>query len=247
MVGLGLCALPIIGLAWRAPWGSLGTQLSEPGVRAALWLSLLTSTAATVAAVVLGLPLAWVLARVSFPGRRIVRAITVLPMVLPPVVGGLALLMAFGRRGLIGQWLYAWFDITIPYTIWAAILAETFVAMPFFIMTVTAGLQSVDRRFEDAARTLGASRGATFRRVTLPLIRPSLVAGVVLCWARALGEFGATITFAGDSPRTDTMPLQIFLTFQQNPGGALVLSLVLIGVSLAVLVGLRDRWLGGLR
>lgn len=168
-------------------------------------------------------------------------------MVLPPVVGGLALLTVFGRRGLIGQWLYEWFGITIPYTIWAAILAEMFVAMPFFVVTAEAGLRSVDRRFEQAARTLGASRATAFRRVTVPLVRPSLIAGAVLCWARALGEFGATITFAGDSPHTDTMPLQIFLTFQQDQGGALMLSLVLVVVSLAVLVGLRDRWLGGIR
>lgn len=244
-LAVALCVLPIVGLAWSAPWASLGTQLTQPGVRNALWLSLICSTLATLGAVVVGLPLAWVLARIEFPGRRIVRALAVLPMVLPPVVGGLALLSVFGRRGLVGQWLDAWFGITIPYTIWAAVLAEMFVAMPFFVVTVEAGLRSMDRRYEDAARTLGASRASTFRRVTAPLIAPSLVAGLVLCWARALGEFGATITFAGNSPDTDTMPLQIFLTFQQDPGGALVLSLVLVVVSLAVLIGLRDRWLGG--
>jgi molybdate transport system permease protein len=244
---LALCALPIVGLAWRAPWSALFTQLGRPGVRTALWLSLVCSVLATALSIVLGLPLAWTLARFDFPGRRVVRALAVLPMVLPPVVGGLALLTVFGRRGLIGQWLYAWFDITIPYTTTAAVLAEAFVAMPFFVVTAEAGLRSVDRRYEDAARTLGASRATTFRRVTVPLVGPSLAAGAVLCWARALGEFGATITFAGDSPRTDTMPLQIFLTFQDDPGGALVLSLALIVVSLAVLIGLRDRWLGALR
>lgn len=242
-----MCALPIVGLAWRAPWSSVGTELSKAGVRRALWLSLVCSTAATALAVILGLPLAWLLARHDFPGRRIIRAVAVLPMVLPPVVGGLALLTVFGRRGLVGQWLHAWFGWTIPYTIWAAIIAETFVAMPFFVITVEAGLRSLDSRFEDAARTLGASRFATFRRVTVPLVGPSLVAGAVLAWARALGEFGATITFAGDSPHTDTMPLQIFLTFQSDPSGALLLSLVLVVVSLAVLIGLRERWLGGLR
>lgn len=242
-----LCVLPLIGLAWRAPWSSLFDQLGRPGVRSALWLSLVCSTAATALSIVIGLPLAWVLARFAFPGRRVLRAVAVLPMVLPPVVGGLALLSVFGRRGLLGQWLYDWFGITIPYTTTAVILSEAFVAMPFFVVTAEAGLRSVDRRFEEAARTLGASRRVTFRRVTIPLVAPSLVAGAVLCWARALGEFGATITFAGDSPHTDTMPLQIFLTFQEDPGGALVLSLVLIAVSLAVLVGLRDRWLGALR
>ncbi len=243
-VAVLLVALPIVGLAWRAPWSSLFTQLGRPGVRTALWLSLVCSVAATTLSIIIGLPLAWTLARYEFKGRRLLRALTVLPMVLPPVVGGLALLTVFGRRGLVGQWLHDWFDITIPYTIWAAILAEAFVAMPFFVVTAEAGLRSVDRRFEDAARTLGASRATTFRRVTVPLVRPSLIAGAVLCWARAVGEFGATITFAGVSPDTGTMPLQIFLTFQQDQGGALVLSLVLIVVSLAVLFGLRERWLG---
>lgn len=246
-LGVALCVLPIVGLAWRAPWSTLGTQLTRPGVRSALWLSVVCSLGATLLAVVIGLPLAWVLARYDFRGRRIVRAAAVLPMVLPPVVGGLALLSVFGRRGLIGQWLFDWTGFTLPYTIWAAILAEAFVAMPFFVVAAEAGLRGVDRRYEDAARTLGASRAATFRRVTIPLAAPSLLAGLVLCWARALGEFGATITFAGDSPHTDTMPLQIFLTFQTDPGGALVLSLVLIVVSLAVLIGLRERWLGNLR
>lgn len=244
---VALCVLPIVGLAWRAPWSSLFTQLGRPGVRNALWLSLVCSSAATILSVAIGLPLAWTLARFEFRGRRLVRALAVLPMVLPPVVGGLALLTVFGRRGLIGQWLYDGFGVTIPYTLWAAILAEAFVAMPFFVVTAEAGLRSMDRRFEDAARTLGASRRTTFGRVTVPLVRPSLIAGGVLCWARALGEFGATITFAGDSPHTDTMPLQVFLTFQQDPGGALVLSLVLIAVSLAVLIALRGRWLGAQR
>lgn len=246
-LAVALCALPVVGLAWRAPWSSLGSQLTRPGVRTALWLSLVCSTLATLLSVLLGLPLAWLLARHEFRGRRLVRAVAVLPMVLPPVVAGLALLTVFGRRGVVGQWLFDWFGVTVPYTIWAAVLAETFVAMPFFVVTLEAGLRSVDRRYEDAARTLGASPSTTFRRVTLPLVRPSLIAGLALCWARALGEFGATITFAGSSPRTDTMPLQIFLTFQSDPGGSLVLSLVLVAVSLVVLVGLRDRWLGGLR
>lgn len=247
VLAVGLCVLPIIGVAWRAPWRSLGTELARPEVRRALWLSLVCSTCATLGAVLVGLPLAWILARYRFRGRRVVRAVTILPMVLPPVVGGLALLSVLGRRGLVGQWLYEWFGVTLPYTMWAAVLAEMFVAMPFFVITVEAGLRGMDTGFEDAARTLGASRIATFRRVTVPLIAPSLVAGTVLCWARALGEFGATITFAGDSPHTDTMPLQIFLTFQTDPDGALVLSLVLVAVSLAVLIGLRDRWLGGIR
>jgi molybdate transport system permease protein len=166
-------------------------------------------------------------------------------MVLPPVVGGVALFLAFGRRGFIGQELDAWFGITLPYTTLGVIIAETFVAMPFFVVTVEAALRSVDTRYEEAAATLGGGRVTTFRRVTIPLILPSLVAGAALSWARALGEFGATITFAGNLPgKTQTMPLAIFLAFESgNTDGAIALSLVLVLVSIVVLVGLRDRWL----
>ncbi|MBS1848536.1 MAG: molybdate ABC transporter permease subunit [Actinobacteria bacterium] len=246
-IAVASCVLPIVGLAWRAPWASLGSRLGRSDVRGALVLSLISSTAATLVAFTVGLPLAWILARFEFPLRRVVRSVVILPMVLPPVVGGLALLSMFGRSGPVGRVLFDWFGLTIPYTIWAAIMAETFVALPFFVVTVEAGFRGTRRDLEEAAATLGASRSVTFRRVTLPLVRPSLVAGAVLCWARALGEFGATITFAGDSPRTDTMPLRIFLTFQTDPGGAIALALVLVAVSLAVLVALREHWLGGLR
>src|SRR5690242_12758138 len=165
-------------------------------------LSLVASLSATLIAVVLGVPLAWILARLQFPGRALLRGLTLLPMVLPPVVGGVALLFAFGRAGVIGGWLERWFGIHLPFTTAGAIMAETFVAMPFLVVTVEAGLRQMDRRFEDAARTLGARRWTVFWRVTLPLIRPALIAGAVLSWARALGEFGATITFAGNFPGT---------------------------------------------
>ena len=211
---------------------------------AALRLSLLASFSATGIALIVGVPLAWTFARLTFRGRPVLRALTVLPMVLPPVVGGVALLLAFGRRGLLGGWLAA-FGIHLPFTTAGAIVAETFVAMPFLIITVEAGLNSMDRRFEDAARTLGARPWTVMWRVTLPLVRPSLLAGAVLCWARALGEFGATITFAGNFPgRTQTMPLAVYLALETNPDAAIVLSLVLLAVSLAVLIGLHDRWLG---
>jgi len=165
--------------------------------------------------------------------------------VLPPVVGGVALLLAFGRRGLIGQWLDQTLGVRLPFTTAGAVLAETFVAMPFFVLTVEGGLRSMDRRLEDAARTLGAGRWAVFHHVTIPLIRPSLVAGAVLCWARALGEFGATITFAGNFPgRTQTIPLAVYLALESNPEAGIMLSMVLLALSLAVLVGLRQRWLG---
>lgn len=236
---------PLVGLLWRAPWGDIGTILGGSEVRTALRLSLVCSLWATALSAILGLPLAWVLGRMTFPGRRLMRALTTLPMVFPPVVGGVALLLAFGRRGLVGQWLDRSLGIQLPFTITGAVLAETFVAMPFLVITAEAAFRSIDRRYEDAARTLGASRWTVMRRVTLPLAAPSLVAGAVLCWARALGEFGATITFAGNVPgKTQTMPIAVYLALQSEPEGAIVLSLVLLAVSLAVLIGLRDRWLG---
>jgi molybdate transport system permease protein len=165
-------------------------------------------------------------------------------MVLPPVVGGVALLLAFGRRGLVGAQLDA-IGVHLPFTTAGAVIAETFVAMPFLVLTLEAAFRSTDRRLEDAARTLGASRWTVFRRVTLPLVRPSLLAGIVLCWARALGEFGATITFAGNLPGvTQTLPLFVFLKLESTDAdAAIVLSLVLVAVSLGVIVSLRDRWL----
>ena len=212
-------------------------------MRDALWLSLVCSVGATALAFVLGLPLAWVLARTDVPGRHVVRALVLLPMVLPPVVGGVALLLAFGRRGLVGQYLDNWFGIRLPFTTWGAIVAEAFVAMPFFVIVVEAGLRSLDQRYEEAAATLGARRLTTFRRVVLPLIAPSVIAGAALTWARALGEFGATILFAGNlQGKTQTMPLAIFIELQTNLGGAIALSLVLLALSVVVLVSLRDRW-----
>ena len=238
--------LPLAGLIWRAPWGGLVHELGDAEVRQALRLSLVCSVWATLLSMLVGVPLAWVLARSEFPGRRLVRALTTLPMVLPPVVGGVALLLAFGRRGLVGQWLDQWFGVRLPFTTAGAVLAEAFVAMPFLVLTAEAGFRSADRRFEEAARTLGARPWTVFRRVTLPLVAPSLAAGGVLCWARALGEFGATITFAGNFPgTTQTTPLKVYLLLESRPEAAIALSLVLLAVSLAVLVGLRRRWLGG--
>jgi molybdate transport system permease protein len=179
-----------------------------------------------------------------FRGQNILRAITTLPMVLPPVVGGVALLLAFGRRGLIGSYLFDLYGFRLPFTTAGVILAETFVSMPFLVITVEAGLRSMNRRLEDAARTLGARRWTVFLRVTLPLIAPSVFAGALLCWSRALGEFGATITFAGNFPgQTQTMPLAVYLLLETRPDAAVMLSLVLVIVSLAVLVALRDRYL----
>lgn len=239
--------IPLVALVWRAPWSTVWTTLSSHDARTALRLSLLTSLAATGIAIALGVPLAWVQARIAYPGRRVVRAVTILPMVLPPVVGGIALLLAFGRRGLVGQSLDH-VGVHLPFHVAGAIAAETFVAMPFLVLTVEAAFRSADRRFEDAARTLGASRLSVFRRITLPTIRPALIAGAVLCWARALGEFGATITFAGNAAgRTQTLPLFVYIKLEEgSTDAAVMLSLVLLAVSLVVLVSLRDRWLSAL-
>ena len=242
-VALLFIALPLVGLVARTPWRELPTDLAAPGILTALRLSLICSVAAVALSTVVGVPLAWVLARVQFRGRNVVRALVVLPMVLPPVVGGVALLLAFGRHGLFGAWLDRAFGVTLPFTTGGAIMAETFVAMPFLIVTVEAGLRALGQRYEDAAATLGAGRWMTFRRVTVPLIAPSLGAGAALAWARALGEFGATITFAGNLPgRTQTMPLAVYLALENNLGGAMALSLVMLVISLAVLVALRGHW-----
>jgi molybdate transport system permease protein len=244
VLAAALFALPLLGLVWRAPWHGSWSRLTSPDARKALLLSLETSLSATGVALVLGVPLAWLQANVDYPGKRVVRAITTMPMVLPPVVGGVALLLAFGRRGLVGK-PFDQLGVHLPYTTAGAVAAETFVAMPFMVITLEAAFASVDHRLEHAARTLGASRSRVFWRVTLPLVRPSLVAGSVLCWARALGEFGATITFAGNLPgTTQTLPLFVFLKLQGTErDSAITLSIVLLGVSFLVLVALRDRWL----
>jgi molybdate transport system permease protein len=244
IVGVAFLVLPLVGLFLRAPWGSLGRILATSNVWSALRLSLLTATVATAVSFLLGVPLAWLLARSALPGVRLLRAVVTLPLVLPPVVGGVALLLAFGRNGFVGQYLDRWFGLTLPFSTAAVVVAETFVAMPFLVVTVEGALRSADHGYDEAAATLGASPMTVFRRVTMPLVAPSLAAGGVLCWARALGEFGATIVFAGNFPgRTQTMPLAVFLELESDPDAAIALSLVLLVVSVGVLVALRDRWL----
>lgn len=246
LIAVAFFAMPFIGLLWRAPWGTIGEVLGRESVRTALWLSMRTSLITAAIAVVFGVPLAWMLARIDFPGRGFVRALCTLSMVLPPVVGGVALFASFGRRGLFGRYLDQWFDFRLPFTTNGVIIAQLFVSMPFLVLTVEAALRQMDQRYEDAARTLGASRWYVFSRVTLPTIRPALIAGVVLAWARALGEFGATITFAGNFPgETQTLPLATYLALETDPEEAIIIALILIAVSFAVLIGLRDRWLGG--
>ncbi|WP_242448353.1 ABC transporter permease [Cellulomonas sp. WB94] len=244
VVAVAFLLLPLVGLLLRASWRDLPRLLLESEAVGALRLSLVTATIATVISLVLGVPLAWVLARARFRGRSLLRALVTLPLVLPPVVGGVALLFALGRRGFIGQYLDQWFGITLPFTSAGVVLAETFVAMPFLVVTVEGAFRSADLGLEEAAATLGSRPFATFCRVTLPLIAPSLIAGSMLCWARALGEFGATITFAGNLPGvTQTMPLAVYQALERDPDAAVALSLVLVVVSIAVLGLLRERWL----
>ena len=239
--------LPLVALVLRAPWGRLAVELAQPQIRAALWLSLRVSLAATFMSLLLGVPLAWVLARWDFPGRSFVRGVALLPLVLPPVVGGVALLLVLGRLGLVGGLLEDLFGLRFFGTTAGVVVAETFVALPFLVLTVEAALRSLDIRYEDAAATLGASAWTVFRRVTLPAVLPALGAGAVLAWARALGEFGATITFAGNLPgRTQTIPLAVYVELQRGLDGAIVLSLVLVVVSLTVIVAMRDRLVSSL-
>jgi molybdate transport system permease protein len=242
-VGAAFLLVPLLALVVRAPWHAMGDLLTSEESVQALRLSLETATLATVLSAILGVPLAWLLARVRWRGTSLLRALVTLPLVMPPVAGGIALLLALGRNGIVGKRLDDWFGITIPFTTTAVVLAEAFVAMPFLVLTVEGAFRSADAGYEEAAATLGASRLVTFWRVTLPLVRPSLVAGAVLCWARALGEFGATITFAGSFPGvTRTMPIEVYLAEQHDPDSAVALSLVLLAVSVVVLVALRDRW-----
>ena len=227
----------------RAPWDDIGASLSGAGAAEALRLSIVVSLAATALSLLLGVPLAWVLARVArCRGASVLRAIVVLPVVLPPVVGGIGLLAALGRGGVIGRWLHATVGLQLTFTTWGAIVAATFVSMPLVVLATEAGLRSIDRRYEQAAAALGARPRYAIRRVVLPMLAPQLVAGAVLAWARALGEFGATITFAGNlAGRTQTLPLAVYETRLTDPGGAIFLSLILVVLSVAVLVAMRDR------
>jgi molybdate transport system permease protein len=243
--------LPLIALVSQVPWAQLGQLIAAPEIGQSLGLSLGAAAISTVLSVILGIPLAWVLVRSADWNpivRRVLRAFVIVPLVLPPVVGGVALLLLLGRRGLLGRYLDAWFGVELPFTTPAVVISETFVAMPFLILAVEGALRAADRRLEDAAETLGASPWMILRRVTLPLIAPGVASGAILSFARALGEFGATITFAGNFPGvTRTMPIAAYLALETNPGAAYVISLLLLVVSIGVLFGLRDRWVGGFR
>lgn len=234
--------LPLAGVLAGTPWSTLPRRLTAPAVTEALGLSLAVSGWALLLSLVLGVPLAWLLARVSFRGKALVRVLVMLPMVLPPTVAGVALLQGYGRRGLIGEQLSDWFGVTLPFSTAGAVVASAFVSMPFLVISLEGALAGLHPRYEETAVSLGASPLRTFFTVTVPMVAPGLLAGAALCWARALGEFGATITFAGNiAGRTQTLPLAVFETLQTDPDGAIMLSLVMLGISAAAIVALRGR------
>lgn len=247
VLGLSFLCLPLVALFQQAPWSRLASILVSDTVVEAARVSLFVSVGATVASVLLGTPLAWLLASLDGRLRTWARAIVLLPMVLPPVVGGVALLFALGRSGLVGQLLdNAWFSITLPFTMKGATVAATFVALPFFVITAETAMREQHERFAEAASALGSSPWNTFRKVTLPLSRPAMVAGASLAWARALGEFGATVTFAGNlAGKTQTLPLSTFLAIESGrPEEAIAASLLLLSLSVIVLARVGGRWLG---
>ncbi|PZT77240.1 MULTISPECIES: ABC transporter permease [unclassified Streptomyces] len=245
LLAVAFLLLPLAGVLARTSWGELGAHLTGEGTVEALTLSLIVSGWALLLSLLLGVPLAWLLARVDFPGKAVVRSLVLLPMVLPPTVGGVALLLAFGRRGLLGPWLEDWFGITLPFHTSGAVLAATFVAMPFLVISLEGALGGLRPRYEETAASLGASPVRVFRTVTLPMVAPGLAAGAALTWARALGEFGATITFAGNLPgTTQTLPLRVYLLLQDSPEAATSVSLLLLVIAMAVLLALRGRWTG---
>ena len=247
LLGAAFLLVPLLGVLADVPWGDLAGRLTEPEVRQALGLSLRVSVLALLVSLVLGVPLAWLLARVDFPGKTALRSLVLLPMVLPPTVAGIALLEGLGRRGLLGGAL-ASLGVTLPFSTAGAVVAAVFVALPFLVISLEGALVQLDPVFEEAAATMGAGPLRTLWHVTLPMTKPSLAAGAVLCWARALGEFGATLTFAGNLPgTTQTLPLHVYLLLQRDPAAATAVSLLLVAVAAAVLFALRGRWLGNAR
>ncbi|WP_329157417.1 ABC transporter permease [Streptomyces anulatus] len=245
LLAVAFLMLPLVGILVRTSWDELGDHLTAEATTEALRLSLLVSLWALGLSLLLGVPLAWLLARVPFPGKAFVRSLVLLPMVLPPTVGGVALLLAFGRRGLLGPWLEDTFGVTFPFHTSGAVLAATFVAMPFLVISLEGALGGLRPRYEETAASLGASPVRVFLTVTLPMVAPGLIAGAALTWARALGEFGATITFAGNLPgTTQTLPLQVYLLLQDSPEAATSVSLLLLAIAMIVLIALRGRWTG---
>lgn len=244
IIALVFLTAPLLALAFDAPLDSFGDILTSPTAREALRLSFITSIAATALALVIGTPLAYLLARDALPGTRLWRALVIVPLLLPPVVSGVALLAAFGRRGMVGGFLYDTFGFQLPFTTWGVVLAGTFVAMPFLVITLEGAFRSLEREVEEAASVDGAGPWIIFSRITLPLVAPSLLAGTMLCWARAIGEFGATITFAGNlEGTTQTMPLAVYTALESDRDTAVALAIVLMVVAVAILVALRGSYL----
>ncbi|MBW1597512.1 ABC transporter permease [Streptomyces sp. JJ38] len=243
LLAVAFLVLPLLGVLSRTRWDELGGHLTDPRTVEAVRLSLVVSGWALGLSLLLGVPLAWVLARVPFPGKALVRSLVLLPMVLPPTVAGVALLLGLGRRGLLGPWLEDTFGVTLPFHTSGAVVAATFVSMPFLVISLEGAFAGLRPRYEETAASLGASPLRVFATVTLPMVAPGLAAGAALTWARALGEFGATITFAGNLPGvTQTLPLEVYLLLQDEPQAATSVSLLLLAVAMAVLVALRGRW-----
>ena len=240
---VALVAMPVVSLLWRVPWSRMPSLLTEQVVRDALLLSLLSSVLAAFAALTVGIPVALLLSRMEGVLASVTRALIMLPMVLPPVVGGAALLFAFGRKGTLGSTLEEVTGLVLPYSLGGVVLANAFVALPFVVLTIEGSLRSLDPRFELAAASLGANEFKTTVRVVLPMVRGSLVAAGFLAWARALGEYGDNITFAGNIPgKTQTLPLAVFVAMETDQEAALAMSVVLILISLGVLLTMRERW-----
>lgn len=244
VLGAVFVGLPVVGIIARMPWSSAWDTVTSGPVRSAAWVSLETSVVASVITVVVGVPLAWVLARTDGRAVALVRSVVITPMVLPPVVAGIALLAVFGRRGIIGQSLSDWWGISIPFTRTAVVMAQVFVSLPFLVLAVESAFRQLDAGLEDAARTLGASPWRVFTTVALPGARGAIGAGVALAWARSLGEFGASITFAGSFPgRTQTLPMSVYELVSTDYPQALALSFVMLAVAVTIIASLRGRWM----
>lgn len=248
VLGFALIALPVVGLVARTDLARLPELVTSAEALSALELSVRTAATSTLLALLLGGPMAAVLARSRSLAARLARPVVLLPLVLPPVVGGLALLYTLGRAGFGGRLLQLWFGVTVPFTTAAVVLAQTFVSMPFLVVSLEGALRTAGQRYETVAATLGASPATAFRRVTVPLVLPGLGSGLVLAFARALGEFGATVAFAGSlQGTTRTLPLLVYQEREVDADGAVALSLVLVVLAVVVIAVARPRAAEGLR
>lgn len=244
VVGAVFVALPVAGIVLRMPWSTAWASVSSGPVRSAAWVSLQTSVVSALVVTMIGVPLAWALSRSSGRTVTLVRSVVITPMLLPPVVAGIALLTVFGRRGIIGGPLLDWWGVSIPFTRTAVVLSQVFVSLPFLVLAVESAFRQLDVGLEEAARTLGASPWRVFATVALPGARGAVGAGIALAWARSLGEFGASITFAGSFPgRTQTVPMAVYELVATDYEASLALSFGMMAVAVAVIAVLRDRWM----